>query len=394
MWFQHVADRSVYNLEVRTYEHSPVLTWWQGKLFDGHGVDGRDVIMNSSYRTVAVLHAGDGYSSDLHEFQLTSHGTALIDSYVPVHRNLSSVGGSSNGTVFDCVIQELDVRSGQVLWEWHSLGHVPLSASYANVPRSAPYDYFHLNSIQRLPNGNLLVSARQTWAVYLIAKRTGKIIWTLGGKYSNFHIDPGAEFEWQHDATLHPHGLLTVFDDAIGEEPQSSAKELRIHSASRTVSLVAAYHHSPPLSTGVEGSVQILPDHDVFVGWGNTPDFSEYLPSGRQIFNGSFTAPVNTYRAYRSVWSGRPTTRPALAISRRTHGSVTLFVSWSGATDVAAWQVLGGPRSHSMQPLARETPRGFETAITINTHARWFAVKAIDARGRALSSSPKMVARG
>jgi Arylsulfotransferase (ASST) len=387
VWFRRVAERRVYNLEVRSYERAPVLTWWEGRVMDGHGVDGEDMIVNRSYRTVATLHAGYGYSSDLHEFQLTTHGTALIDAYVPVRANLSSRGGPSNGIVYDCVIQELDVRTGRVLWEWHSLGHVPLSASYARVPRSGAYDYFHLNSIQRLPDGNLLVSARQTWGVYLIDKHTGRIIWTLGGKYSSFHVAPGARFEWQHHATLHPHGLLTVFDDAIREERESSAKVLRINGANRTVSLMAAYHHSPPLVTGVEGSAQLLANRNMLVGWGNTPEFSEYSPDGRQIFNGSFIAPVSTYRVYRFGWHGEPKTRPALALARGKAGGVKLFVSWNGATDVAAWRVLGGPSARSLRPLIDAKPRGFETTITVHSGSTRFAVQALDRRGRVLGST-------
>ena len=95
VWFISVSPASAFNLEVETYEGRRVLTWWQGDVVDGHGSRGQDVIMDSSYRTVAVLHAGNGYSSDLHEFQLAPSGSALIDAYVPVRANLSSVGGPS-----------------------------------------------------------------------------------------------------------------------------------------------------------------------------------------------------------------------------------------------------------------------------------------------------------
>lgn len=385
VWFDHVPDREVFNLEVRTYGGKPVLTWWQGKIVDGHGANGADVIMNTSYRPVAVLHAGYGYSSDLHEFQV-SQGRALIDAYVPVQANLSSVGGSSNGTVLDCVIQELDIHTGRVLWEWHSMGHVPLSASYVGPSGGRPYDYFHLNSIQQLPNGKLIVSARNTWAVYMIDEHTGHVDWTLGGKDSNFSLGSGANFEWQHDATLHRNGLLTLFDDAgiPQEEPESSAKELRINTSSHTVSLVARFTHSPPVITGAEGSVELFDDHKVFVGWGSTQQFSEYTASGRQIFNGSFTAPVNSYRAYRFLWPGHPRTKGALAVSPGPNGGVTIYASWNGATDVAGWRVLGGRTPNSLAPVGNAKRRGFETAIHVHSEPRYFAVQALDGHGRVL----------
>jgi hypothetical protein len=388
VWFHHVPDREVFNLEARTYRGRPVLTWWQGKIADGHGASGTDMIMNASYQPVAALHAGYGYVADLHEFQVTPQGRALIDAYVPVQANLSSVGGPSNGTVLDCVIQELDIKTGRVLWEWHALGHVPLSASYV-VPGSGPYDYFHLNSIEQLPNGKLIVSARNTWAVYMIDEHTGHIDWTLGGKDSNFHLDPGANFEWQHDAVLHRNGLLTLFDDAAlpQEEPESSAKELRVNTATRTVALVARFFHSPPLIAGAEGSMELFNDRDVFVGWGSTQQFSEYTASGRQIFNGSFVAPVNTYRAYRFVWSGHPKTRGALAVSPGPNGGVTVYASWNGATDVAGWRVLGGAGPNALTPLGNAKKRGFETAIHVHSQPKYFAVEALDARGHVVRRS-------
>ncbi len=230
--------------------------------------------MGRSYRPIAVLRAGYGYVADIHEFQLTPQGTALIDAYVPVRANLTSVGGSSHGSLMDCVIQELDVKTDRVLWEWHALGHVPLRAAFMGTPKAGiPYDFFHLNSVQQLPNGNLLVSSRVTWGVYEIDKKTGKVIWTLGGKYSNFKVESGAGFEWQHDAHLYPDGTLSVFDDASDgssqEEPQSSAKVDKLDFATMTASPIRRYVHSPPLVTGAEGSAQLLPNHDVFVGWGD-----------------------------------------------------------------------------------------------------------------------------
>jgi len=107
-----------------------------------------------------------------------------------------------------------------VLWEWHSLGHVPFTDSYAGKPGNGPWDYFHINSVQPLPGGKLLVSARHTWAVYEIDKRTGKVLWRLGGKRPSFAMGRGTYFEWQHDAQIQPNGTLTLFDDGAGFDPE------------------------------------------------------------------------------------------------------------------------------------------------------------------------------
>jgi hypothetical protein len=378
------------NFAVQRYRGKPVLTWWQGMAPDG--VIERpsyDVIMDQSYRTVARVHAGNGYVADLHEFQITPRGTAYLDSPVLTKTDLSSVGGPSKGSVMDYVIQEVDIRTGKVLWEWHALGHVPVSASrLAYSPKQLWYDYFHLNSIQELPDGNLLVSARDTCAVYEISRRTGKVLWTLGGKYSNFKAGRGANFEWQHDARLHGH-TLSLFDDAAQpqEEPESSAKYLRIDPANRTASLIRKFDHNPPLLAGAGGSTQTLPSGNVFVGWGSEPVFSEFTARGRQIFNGSFALGVVSYRAFRHPWTAHPQTRPALAVSRK-HGHTTIYASWNGATQVTAWRVLGGPAAHRLRPLGPSAPRnGFETQVRLKRWVRFLAVQALDKRGRVLGTS-------
>jgi hypothetical protein len=395
VWFHPVSGGEAMNLQVQRYRGEPVLTWWQGPLSVAHGTIyglGEDVVVNRSYRTLAVLHGGDGYTPDLHEFQITPQGTALLDEYVPVHRNLTRLGGTSNGTVLDCVIQELDIRTGQVLWEWHSLGHVPPTWSYWGAPRSPNiwWDYFHINSIQQLAGGNLLISSRNTWGVYEIDRRSGRVVWTLGGKHSSFAIGPGANFEWQHDARMHPDGVLSVFDDAgfPQEESQASAKFVRLDMRTMTARLVARYTHSPPLLASLAGDSELLPNHDVFVGWGSAPEFSEYAPGGRQIFNGVFPAGVGTYRALRFRWIAHPSTRPAIAAVPGPAGALTVYASWNGATQVVRWQVLGGSGPGALQAIGQSVARaGFETAIRLSRRPRYLAVRALGPGGRALGTS-------
>lgn len=395
VWFRPVHSGEVMNLQVQRYRGRPVLTWWQGPLSFGHGTIygvGEDVIADTSYRTVAVVHAGHGYTADLHEFQITPQGTALLDAYVPVHRNLSRFGGAADGTVLDCVIQELNIRTGQVLWEWHSLDHVPLSASYQPVGRSPSFwfDYFHLNSIQQLPDGNLLISSRNTWAIYEISRRTGQVLWTLGGKRSSFSMGPGTNFEWQHDARMHRDGLLSLFDDASAppEEPQASAKVLRLDTDTMTARLVSRYAHSPPLLPGLAGNAQLLPNHNIFVGWGGSPDFSEYGPGGRQIFNGTFPTGIGSYRAFRFSWRGHPRTRPAIAVGQGKNGTLVVYASWNGATQVAGWRVLGGSRPGRLRPLGPvQAKNGFETAVPLRPHPKYLAVQAVTSAGTPLGTS-------
>jgi hypothetical protein len=388
VWFRQTPGAVAINLEVQSYRGHPVLTWWQGT--DTFSA-GEDVIADSSYRTLAVLHAGPpsaGYVTDAHDFQITRQGTALIDAYVFVPADLRSVGGPADGEVQDDIIQEQDIKTGRVLWEWHSYGHVPLSASYVRPTKW--FDYFHLNSVQQLPDGNILASARNTWGIYEISRRTGRVIWTLGGRDSSFGPGPGARFSWQHDAHMTGH-TLSLFDDGSDgpsqQEGQSSGKALHLDMRTMTATRVHRYTHSPALLSVSQGSTQLLPGGHVFIGWGADPELSEYTRAGRQIFDASFVLGVNTYRAYRFPWVGRPTTRPALAVARGSGGGATLYASWNGATQVTAWRVLGGTRPSSLHRVARAARTGFETTIRLRTSRAHFTVQALSAAGDVLGTS-------
>jgi Arylsulfotransferase (ASST) len=388
VWFRPVFGVAT-NLQVQRYRGQPVLTWWQGEISGGRGVNGQDVIMSRSYRTLKVLHAAYGYSSDLHEFQLTPRGTALIDAFVHVEYDLSGVGGQTQAPLNDAVIQELDVKTGQVLWEWHALGHIALNASYAGPPGIwYPWEFMHLNSIQELPSGNLLISGRDTWGVYEIDKQTGHVIWTLGGRDPSFKQGPGTNFEWQHDAHLYPNGTLSLFDDAADpqKERQSSAKLLAINPRTGSASLVRRYTHSPPLITGAVGSAQVLPNHDMLVGWGTTGQFSEYTRSGKQIFNGSLPLPVYSYRVYEFPWSGQPQTPPSLALGQ-SDGKLKAYASWNGATQVSSWRVLEGSHPGSLRSTISAGRTGFETVLALQDQPRYVAVQALGSGGRVLGTS-------
>jgi hypothetical protein len=389
LWFQPVPGMTAFDAQVQRYHGQSVLTYWQGKLVNGIG-QGQNVIVNHSYQLVKTVGAGNGYQADSHEFTVTSAGTALITIYSPVHRDLRSVGGPQSGVVVDGIIQEVDIASGKVLWEWHALGHVPITDSYAGRPGAEPWDYFHINSVQPLPGGKLLISARHTWAVYEIDKRTGKVLWKLGGKHPSFAMGRGTYFEWQHDARIQPNGTLTLFDDGAGytiNRRQSRGIRLRLNFKKRRAVLVRAYTAQPPQLALSRGSMQVLPDNDVFIGWGEAPAFSQFGRQGRQLFIGSFSPPFRAYKTYRYQWYGQPATPPSIFVSRPPSRPATVYASWNGATDVAYWRVRAGPTA-AVQNVVGQFPRtAFETAMTIADAGPYFSVQALDQGGHVLKTS-------
>lgn len=392
LWFKPLSgDDSASDFRVQTYQGQQVLTWWQGDVTAGIGL-GEDVIYNDAYQQIAVVQGANGLQSDEHEFQLTPQGTALITAYYPVMMSATSVHGPSSQVVFDAVVQEIDIPTGNVLFQWDSLDHVPLSWSYSNVPPSShqPYDYFHVNSIARDDDGNLLISGRNTWAAYKVSHQTGATIWELGGKHSSFKLAPGTYWAFQHDVRPRARGdqYITLFDDSAGPptiHPESRGLKLELNLKSMTAKQVTAYLPSPSISTNFEGNVQQLPNFDDFVGYGQQPYMTEYSSSGKILFDARFVSGTPSYRAYRFQWSGNPWNTPAVAAS--PHGStMTVYASWNGATHIRSWRVLAGSSATSLRSVKTVLKGGFETAITVGAQ-NYVEVEPLDWSGHVLSKS-------
>lgn len=407
VWFKPLpTGESAMDLQVQRYAGQPVLVWWQGRIVSSLGVGfGVDEIYNSAYQPVATIAAGNGYQADLHEVQLTNNGAAYITAYSLVRANLSSVGGSGDGTLQDAIVQEVDVRTGLVMWEWHAYGHVALTDSYSEKPKSAttPWDYFHVNSVSPDPwgDGNLLISSRNTWAAYEVEHHTGRIEWRLGGKQTSFHMGAGTGTAWQHDVRWQPDGTITIFDDGAFPKVHSQSRAIheRIDWHTRSVSLTGRYVRTPPLSTGSQGNDQVLTPAGSgvpggvgsgggsFVGWGEQPYFTEFNPSGQILFEAHITYPGSSYRAYTFPWTGTPAAPPSLAVTPSSGEATTVYASWNGATGVSAWRVLAGPNPAQLTAIATAPRDGFQTTITVHSYQPDFAVQALGAAGEVLGTS-------
>ena len=392
IWF-HPLRRGFksYDFRAATYKGKPVLTWWQGGTSGDYG-GGTDVVLDSSYRVLATVRGGNGYPADIHEFRLTPQGTALITAYRPVRWNTRALGGPGNHALLDSIALEIDVATGHVLFEWHSLGHIPLRDSYSrfNPKTESPIDYTHLNSVALDDDGNFLISARNTFAVYKVDRRTGRIHWQLGGKRSTFKLPKYARFVAQHDFTRASDGTYTLFDNANFLPPSkwaSRALTYSINERARKARLLHAFKQPHRRGTTTQGGVQMLPTGHYMVGWGGgVNDFSEFAPDGRLVFDAHLVPKLHSYRVYRFDWHGRPARPPAVKVLTRK-GRTVAYVSWNGATDVADWQVLAGNTADTMAVVARAQRRGFETAIRLPGRAKFVAAKAVSESGKVLAVS-------
>ncbi len=404
VWFDPVATNLVAsNLRAQTMDGKPVLSWWQGVISSvGATTSGEDVVVDQHYRPVATLSGDtqDGWVLSTHEIAIGGHD-AWVTAYRNLPMDLAPYGGLVNGILTDAAVQEYDLKTGRLLNSWDALQHIPLTESethpapVAGPTGPVPWDAYHLNSIELTGNGSFLASMRNTWAAYLV-NSAGATEWTLGGKNSSFALPTDAQFQWQHDVELHPGNVVSMFDDAccaitgpgMFGPPSGPSRGLviQLDTANHTGSFVSQYTHGSDFNAAFLGDTQLLPDGNVVVGWGSQPLFSEFTKSGKLLLDAVWPNPDVNYRTYVQAWVGKPFFPPSGA-ARNGHGKATVYASWDGATQVAAWKVLAGPGVRHLTVVGKRAKSGFETAITLHAEYRSFRVQALDAEGHILGTS-------
>jgi hypothetical protein len=393
VWFDRLpGGQTAENLSEQTYRGQRVLTWWKGRVLSLGFGQGEDIVMDSRYQTVARIPGANGLKADLHDFQIAPHDIAYITAYNPVRCDLRSINGAPDGTIVDTAIQQIDMRTGLVRWEWHSLDHIGAAESEVEAQTQAtPWDYFHLNSIEPEPDGNILISARSTWAGYQLDGASGKVLWRLGGNKSSFKMGPGTRMAWQHDGRVLANGELTFFDD--GSNPpihhQSRGVVIKLDLKAHRASLASVYTHTnPPLLAASQGNMQTLPDGSTLLGYGGVPAISQFAKDGSLLFDAQQPLDMSFYRAFRFPWSGRPSSPPAVLASLNDTGEETIVhASWNGATEVASWRVLAGNSPGTLKAQAEVGVAGFESSTTLPVKYAYAAVQALDATGHVLATS-------
>jgi hypothetical protein len=382
--------RSARDFKMQYYQGRPVLTWWEGKVVAGHGA-GEYVIFDGSYREIARVRAGNGYRGDLHEFLITPQETALLVAYAARQTDLSPIGGAKDGMAWEGIVQEVDIESGQVIFEWRSLDHGGIEESYIELPEDPDfvYDYFHINSIDVDYDGNLLVSARNTCSVYKVERKSGEVSWRLGGKKSDFEMGQGTRFAFQHDARHQRDGTITIFDNGAHPKVHEESRGIVVELDEQKMSAKLVREYTSPktrLSTS-QGNMQLLPNSNVLIGWGSGPFVSEFSYEGELLFEARFPPEGESYRAFRFPWSGHPTDEPAVTVEQGPEDKLKLYASWNGATEVDAWEVLAGPHPGRLEPVGSVPRDGFETAMLVQTFDPYVAVRAKDRLDQPLGTS-------
>lgn len=352
--------------------------------------------------------AANNLDGDLHEFRITPQGTALITVYEVIPADLTAFGHEADGKIWDCLIQEIDLATGNLLFQWRASEHHEVTETMRDIPNPDPFDFYHINSIDKDPKGNYLVSSRFLHTVTYISGETGDIIWILGGKRNMFKdLSEGkaTRFMYQHDARWQDdYTTITVFDNGAEDghyvEPFTRGIRIKIDQVAMTAELVNEYvnpHHIYGMS---QGSLQVLPNGNVLMGYGNTGAMTEYSANGTVLCDVHFgprawfgSGDIQSYRTFKFDWVGRPDAKPDVAVlpSADPESNVTSFyVSWNGDTEVRRWVLEGTDEVERgswmvIDDLERD---GFETQFMIEFGDPHFVkAKGLDKNGKVLTET-------
>lgn len=391
VWFRKVSATTSGNAFVGTFQGKPAIAWYEGNAPYGPGnYRGEWVVVDQSYREVARIRMGNGYQADIHDLHLTDRGTAYQMAYNPLRctGDAPLVGCKVGATVLESVLQEVDLGTGMILWEWHSLDHVPLSDSYLDI--TAPsVDYIHTNSLDEDTDGNVLLSARTTSALYKIDRASGELIWTFGGRstdFPNLVNEPNAITgpDFPHHFRSRGAGSYSYFDNSSRRAGPSRGAVVTLDPGTGTATYTKQLTRNPPVFANTQGSIQGLPSGHELIAWGDQGIVTEYDGAGTSLFDARLTS-SGSYRQFRYPWTGTPAEAPVAKASPVT-GGTSVAVSWNGDTRTASWRILAGSSPDALAPVTTVARSGFETTTTVGS-APWVAVEALDGSSTVLGRS-------
>jgi hypothetical protein len=337
---------------------------WAGNLGPGIGADpdGAFDLFQLGTQTASAVKAPLP-PMDPHELLPVANGHFIaISSPLLSGVDLSSLGSSfvpANGTIVDCIVQEFD-STGALVWDWRMSDHVavdeakttPMLAGIVSVNGQSAADIFHCNSVDVDPfnSNSLLISSRNTSAVYEVDKMTGRVAWKLGGTPSNnddaqslrLKNDPEGQISGQHDARFEPNGDVSLYDDHTGVSSAGGLPiaargvEYSIDTRAGTATVDWSYsatNGQPAFATG--GFRRYLSGADNLITWGFTSTkgsgFTEVDGEGNTLVRLTFPNGEFNYRTVKM-----PLDTVNINLLRKTAGLPRL-----ASADIA-WQPLGG----------------------------------------------------
>ncbi|CAK3921670.1 Hypothetical predicted protein [Lecanosticta acicola] len=406
VWTPSLDLGHFYNFQVQQYKGEYYLIFWAGDPQGGHG-NGSFYMYDKHYNLVRSVTAGNGFGADLHSFTITSRNTAILTIYDKVKTDIAKTSGQSpvvDKWMMDCLFQELDLQTGEVLLEWRASEHFSLKESYAKqLPGSEeePWDWFHINTVEKDSLGNYLISARHLRCVAYVSGKNGKLLWRLGGEFNDFADLSNGEatkFVGQHDVHWDGEGqYITMFDNRADWEFEaehvSKGKRIEVDLNRMTAKIDMTFVHPENIFAFSQGSYQTQPNGNVVLGYGYTGAMTEFSPQG-DVLCDMYIQPssrfssgdVQSYRNLKFHWTGIPLTPPDVLLEDNV-----LYVSWMGSTEVRKWTIEHSPvGTGTYERVTTFDKTGFETTFTIPVDQavyQYLRILALDSENHVLHAS-------
>lgn len=275
------------------------------------------VIMDENYneiKTIKMSECGEveeGSALENHDFIYLDDNHYILSSYqVVTPDNIPEELSDGNETqVVAQVLQE--VKDDEVIWQWVSTDYEEfyyMSEEYNTFSEEndTPLDYVHFNAITIDPSdNNFICSFRNTDSIVKLDRKTGEVIWILGGSYDEFGLTEEQLFSRQHHARITEDGYLTIYDNGI-ENEDSRAIKIKIDEEDKTV--IDFKEYDVEKFYKYTGSVQEIDgDNEVFlIGVGTEVGVDQDLvameknySTGEIYFKFAFNSGKNLYRCYK-----------------------------------------------------------------------------------------------
>ncbi|KAM3478307.1 hypothetical protein MY8738_006041 [Beauveria namnaoensis] len=413
------------DLKVQSVGDRSYMTFWHDES-SRHAGGGSYVLLDQSYEMVKELRPVGEISSRPVELKLTDDGTAIMVMHnaTQVHNPLGSL---QNGWINDAIIQEIDMTSNELVFEWRASHHFNVTMSQAatenqgQTPETA-FDFFHATGIDLDHKGDYVISSRNMCNAVALRRGHGNVLWVLGGRLNSFEDASEGEaaamissqgIQWYGDSTLLllDSGHMPDIEGWPGR--RSNARTIHVNTTTNTAALLRMYS-TPAAETSrhSKGTVQRLRNGNVFVGWGDdnplAATYTEYSEDGRVLCAAHFReASVASAKFWKTTsggggrvmskysWTGTPAAQPVIVV-RPQEGA--LYVSWNGDTQTTAWLLRSNNTERGDGSLGARCVvdrAGFETRIPIpHDIGEVIEIMGVDDRGRTLVRSELIWSEG
>jgi hypothetical protein len=203
----------------------------------------------------------------------------------------------------------------------------------------------------------------------------------------DFTLENGLSFCYQHDARIHPSRspnttTISLFNNdnsaVVSHVNQTTGIFLSIDESAMTATLLQELADPNDVIYSVsQGNMEVLPSGNSVMGYGSVPTLKEYDQDGNVVLSVSWgeAEKVQSYRAYKAEWVGKPSTKPDVYACKASNGT-EVFMSWNGATEVHAWTVFGGASNGSLSEVSSVEKTGFETKAVVGQKLGFVRVEA------------------